>query len=132
MSAARRARSTVTAQMFPYDPAHQTFVNVYEQGEHQRRRPSSTDGETALEYFAGTRQGVLAVVRKFVPSGVHHILIGPDHLLFLVGLLLLGGSHAAAARRRHGLHGGAQHHAVAGGAEHAHPAGPARRAGHRA
>ena len=45
-----------------------------------------------MEYFAGTRQGVLAVVRKFVPSGIHHILIGPDHLLFLVGLLLLGGS----------------------------------------
>src|SRR5205807_9177721 len=25
-------------------------------------------------------------------AGLHHILIGPDHLLFLVGLLLLGGS----------------------------------------
>jgi len=35
---------------------------------------------------------VLAVIRKFVPAGIHHILIGPDHLLFLVGLLLLGGS----------------------------------------
>jgi hydrogenase/urease accessory protein HupE len=43
------------------------------------------------EYFAGTRQGVLAVVERFVPAGIHHILIGPDHLLFLVGLLLLGG-----------------------------------------
>ena len=31
-------------------------------------------------------------IRKFVPAGIHHILIGPDHLLFLVGLLLLGGS----------------------------------------
>src|SRR2546427_5361572 len=47
---------------------------------------------TQTEYFAGTRQGVLAVVRKFIPAGIHHILIGPDHLLFLVGLLLLGGS----------------------------------------
>ena len=27
-----------------------------------------------------------------MPAGVHHILIGPDHLLFLVGLLLLGGT----------------------------------------
>ena len=27
-----------------------------------------------------------------MPAGIHHILIGPDHLLFLVGLLLLGGS----------------------------------------
>jgi hydrogenase/urease accessory protein HupE len=26
-----------------------------------------------------------------VASGVHHILIGPDHILFLLGLLLLGG-----------------------------------------
>jgi hydrogenase/urease accessory protein HupE len=31
-------------------------------------------------------------VRRFLPAGVHHILIGPDHLLFLVGLLLLGGT----------------------------------------
>jgi hydrogenase/urease accessory protein HupE len=37
-------------------------------------------------------QGSWAVVRTFVVSGVEHILIGPDHLLFLVGLLLLGGS----------------------------------------
>ena len=27
-----------------------------------------------------------------MPQGVHHILIGPDHILFLVGLLLLGGT----------------------------------------
>ena len=27
-----------------------------------------------------------------MPAGIHHILIGLDHLLFLVGLLLLGGS----------------------------------------
>jgi hypothetical protein len=31
-------------------------------------------------------------VRAFVAAGVHHVLIGPDHLLFLIGLLLLGGS----------------------------------------
>ena len=30
--------------------------------------------------------------RRFLPAGIDHILIGPDHLLFLVGLLLLGGS----------------------------------------
>ena len=80
----------VTAHMFPYDPQHQTFLNVYEgsaltqmimDGAHDR-----------VEYFAGTRQGALAVVKKFLPAGVHHILVGPDHLLFLVGLLLLGGT----------------------------------------
>ena len=31
-------------------------------------------------------------MRKFLPAGIQHILIGPEHILFLVGLLLLGGS----------------------------------------
>jgi hypothetical protein len=31
-------------------------------------------------------------MQVFIPSGVHHILIGPDHILFLIGLLLAGGS----------------------------------------
>src|SRR5215468_9062734 len=49
-------------------------------------------------YFAGTTQGALAVMRTFIPSGVHHILIGPDHILFLVGLLLLGGTWGSLLR----------------------------------
>jgi hypothetical protein len=32
------------------------------------------------------------VIRTFTLSGIEHILIGPDHILFLIGLLLLGGS----------------------------------------
>src|SRR5207302_1458145 len=79
------------ALMFPYDPAHQTFVNVYEGGS-LTSQAILDRGRTRFEYFAGTRQGAIAVVRKFVPAGIHHILIGPDHLLFLIGLLLLGGS----------------------------------------
>jgi len=81
----------VNTVMFPYDPMHQTFVNVYE-GETLTSQMILDGKHPHLDYFAGTRQGVLAVVRKFIPAGVHHILIGPDHLLFLVGLLLLGGS----------------------------------------
>ena len=80
----------VSAELFPYDPNHQTFLNVYEDGELATQAILGS-GETDYEYFSGTRQGVLAVLQKFVPSGVHHILIGPDHLLFLFGLLLLGG-----------------------------------------
>jgi hydrogenase/urease accessory protein HupE len=77
--------------MFPYDPQHQTFVNVYE-GEAVTAQAILSQDRQSMEYFAGTRQGTLAVIRRFAASGVHHILIGPDHLLFLVGLLLLGGS----------------------------------------
>lgn len=81
----------IRCALFPYDPNHQTFLNVYEEERlvHQaifdRRR-------TAATYFPGTAQGTLAVVRKFLAAGVHHIAIGPDHILFLIGLLLLGGS----------------------------------------
>jgi hydrogenase/urease accessory protein HupE len=82
---------TVNASLFPYDPQHQTFLNLYERGVITSQAIlSRSSGQ--YEYFGGTRQGVVAVMRKFVPAGVHHILIGPDHLLFLVGLLLLGGS----------------------------------------
>lgn len=89
--AAKPGRLTVRTNMFPYDPNHQTFINVYE-GPTLTSQLILDHNHTETEYFAGTRQGALAVVRKFIPAGIHHILIGPDHLLFLVGLLLLGGS----------------------------------------
>jgi hydrogenase/urease accessory protein HupE len=82
---------SIKAVMFPYDSTHQTFVNVYEEGSLTSQRIlDRTHSET--EYFAGTHQGTMAVIAKFVPEGIRHILIGPDHIMFLVGLLLLGGS----------------------------------------
>ena len=77
--------------MFPYDPVHQTFVNVYDEGtlRHQAILDASRH---AVDYYAGTWQGTAAVLGVFIPAGIDHILIGPDHILFLVGLLLLGGS----------------------------------------
>ena len=81
----------VTTALFPYDSTHQTFLNFYE-GDALTSQAILDRGHSQFEYFAGTRQGVLAVLNKFVPAGIHHILIGPDHLLFLIGLLLLGGS----------------------------------------
>jgi hydrogenase/urease accessory protein HupE len=82
---------TLSATMFPYDANHQTFVNIYE-NDSLTSQVILDQAHAKTEYFPGTRQGVFAVIRKFVPAGIHHILIGPDHLLFLVGLLLLGGS----------------------------------------
>jgi hydrogenase/urease accessory protein HupE len=85
----------VDGTLFPYDPQHQTFINVYE-GELARQ--AIIDGRhTHFEYFTGSRQGSFAVVEKFLPAGIHHILIGPDHVLFLIGLLLAGGSLARLA-----------------------------------
>src|SRR4029434_572998 len=45
-----------------------------------------------MAYSTGGRQGGVAVFKEFTAAGIHHIAIGPDHILFIVGLLLLGGS----------------------------------------
>ena len=81
----------VSSQLFPYDPKHQTFLNVYE-GDELRTQAILDLNHDQTEYFAGTWQGTRAVILKFIAQGVHHILIGPDHILFLIGLLLLGGT----------------------------------------
>lgn len=81
----------INPRMFPYDPVHQTFVNVYEDGDLRQQMIFDADSGEQV-YYTGSTQGTLAVMRTFIPAGIHHILIGPDHVLFLVGLLLLGGS----------------------------------------
>ena len=85
------ARVTVRALLFPYDPVHQTFINVYEDAA-LRHQAILDAGRTSADYYAGTWQGTTAVLGVFVPAGIAHIIIGPDHVLFLIGLLLLGGS----------------------------------------
>jgi HupE / UreJ protein len=82
---------TIRAALFPYDPTHQTFVNVYERDVLTRQEVLSATRPSA-EYYTGGRQGALAVFKAFTAAGIHHIAIGPDHILFIIGLLLLGGS----------------------------------------
>ena len=88
---------TIDTDLFPYDQKHQTFITIYEKTEVRKQLifDSSTPEYT---YYLGTTQGVLAVVKTFLPSGIHHILIGPDHILFLIGLLLTGGTWGALVR----------------------------------
>lgn len=88
---------TVDANLFPYDPNHQTFVNIYEE-EAIRQQVIFNAGSEEHTYYLGTTQGAIEVMKTFIPSGIHHIMIGPDHILFLVGLLLLGGSWWALLR----------------------------------
>lgn len=78
-------------QVFPYDPRHKTFVNIYQDGLLKRQGILDKDLRD-LDYRLGSRQSIGAVVRQFIFEGIHHIFIGPDHILFIVGLLLLGGS----------------------------------------
>lgn len=82
---------SIRAALFPYDPSHQTFVNVYEADVLTSQQVLGAS-RPAMEYYTGGRQGAFAVFREFTVAGIHHIAIGPDHILFIVGLLLLGGS----------------------------------------
>jgi len=91
VSGGRPAQVGLRAFVFPYDPIHQTFVNIYEDGTLKHQAILDATRQTA-DYYSGTVQGRLSVIQTFVVSGIEHILIGPDHVLFLIGLLLLGGS----------------------------------------
>ena len=90
-SGGRPGHIGIHADLFPYDPIHQTFINIYEDGALTLQAIlDAAHQDTA--YYSGTTQGKWAVVKTFVVSGIEHILVGPDHILFLIGLLLLGGS----------------------------------------
>ena len=80
----------VRCRLFPYDSRHRTFLSIYENGRLERHEIFHGDSRS-VEFRVGSTQSIGAVVRQFVAAGIHHIFIGPDHILFVVGLLLLGG-----------------------------------------
>jgi hydrogenase/urease accessory protein HupE len=80
----------IQCALFPYDPLHQTFLNIYENDKLTRQEILDRDHQS-LDYFSGGRQSLVAIVRKFGVAGIQHIFTGPDHVLFIIGLLLLGG-----------------------------------------
>ena len=88
---AKPAALRIQCALFPYDPQHQTFLNVYEAGSLVHQEIFTQDHQIFV-YRTGDRQGWMSVVKEFIPAGIYHIFTGPDHVLFIVGLLLLGGS----------------------------------------
>jgi hydrogenase/urease accessory protein HupE len=81
----------IQCRLFPYDPSHQTYVDVYEN--QALKQEMIFDSRTPQQdYVRGSRQSVGSVIRQFLMQGVWHIFTGPDHILFIVGLLLLGGT----------------------------------------
>jgi hydrogenase/urease accessory protein HupE len=91
VSSVRPGQVGIHAYVFPYDPIHQTFINIYEDTALKMQAILDASHQDA-SYYSGTSQGRWAVIKTFVVSGIEHILIGPDHILFLIGLLLLGGT----------------------------------------
>jgi len=85
-------RIGVRAALFPENKRHETFLNVYDARGRVLAQEVLTAERPGVDVYAAGPQGVLAVLRTFIGTGIHHIFLGPDHVLFIVGLLLLGGS----------------------------------------
>jgi hypothetical protein len=83
----------VDGPVFPLVPNHETFVSVYRDGALLQHDVLTVE-HPILRVYASGPAGVAEVLRTFVPAGIHHIAIGPDHVLFVLGLLLLGGGLA--------------------------------------
>ncbi|MDP9766130.1 HupE/UreJ family protein [Deinococcus enclensis] len=79
----------IQANLFPEDTLHKIFVTV--------RRGEALVGQYALDRqnaavtLAAPEQPLWNVIATFVREGVRHIFIGPDHILFVLALILLGG-----------------------------------------
>jgi len=82
---------SIDAQLFPYDPVHQTFVNMYA-GDQLSAQSMLSVGRTEFSFYTPTSSGAVAVMSRLAPAGMVHIISGAEHLLILLGLLLVGTS----------------------------------------
>ena len=79
----------VLARLYPDDPSSRLVVSVVREGVVTQEtlldaaHPSLTDAPP---------ESKLAIALRYVREGVLHIFGGPDHICFVLGLLLLGGS----------------------------------------
>ena len=78
--------------LFPYDPEHQTFVNLYLENALVGQATLDAGHRNASFELAASGPSRLVTFHRFLIAGIHHLLGGPDHLLFLAGLLLAGGN----------------------------------------
>jgi hypothetical protein len=85
------AEVSVEARLFPYDVSHETYFNAYV-ADSLRDQDLIDTRHPRITFATGAKPALGAVIRRFVGAGIHHIFIGPDHILFVIGLLLLGGS----------------------------------------
>jgi hydrogenase/urease accessory protein HupE len=85
---ARAAGSVkLDAPIFPDVPGDTSVVLVYRNG-----KPVDRAALTPQHPSAVLGENTTAVIRRFIEMGVAHILSGPDHILFVLGLILAGGN----------------------------------------
>jgi hypothetical protein len=76
----------IDAPLFPEDAADRTLVTVLRDG---KPAGEAVVGATSAPVVLG--EDGSSALRRFLPIGIEHILLGADHIAFLLALLLPGG-----------------------------------------
>ncbi len=82
---------SVQGQLFPYDPRHKSFLTLY-RNDHLALQTVLEPGAYGRTLAVQEAQSVPSVIVQFIGEGIHHIYLGPDHILFILGLVLLPAS----------------------------------------
>lgn len=77
-------------RLFPEDPFSRTLVSIFRGGGMVEQAVVNAENPSAA-IEVGAPRSVWAVAGQFLHEGVIHIFGGIDHVLFVLGLLLLGG-----------------------------------------
>ena len=82
----------LTQRLFPEDPQSRTIVLLYSGAKLINETVLDASHPSFVWSDKQAPESKLSVARRFVLEGISHIFAGPDHILFIVALLLLGGS----------------------------------------
>jgi hydrogenase/urease accessory protein HupE len=83
---------TLAQRLFPEDPQSRTIVLLYSGGILVREEVLDAQHPRFIWSVRQAPESFLSVGQRFVHEGIGHIFAGQDHILFVVALLLLGGS----------------------------------------
>lgn len=82
----------VRCLLFPESPNHVTYVTTWREEVGVRPPVPLTAQSPDIEFATHIYRSAWEAAWAFVLQGVRHIFIGPDHIAFIIGLILLGGS----------------------------------------
>lgn len=81
----------IRGKIFSEDPSARTVVSIFRNGE-LLQSAVHEKADALLTFGEAKGQGTLGIVAEFFRQGVEHIFLGFDHICFVLGLLLLGGT----------------------------------------
>lgn len=82
----------LTQRLFSEDPQSRTIVLLYSGAKLIRETVLDASHPSFVWSDKQAPESKLSVARRFTLEGMSHIFAGPDHILFIIALLLLGGS----------------------------------------